>query len=136
MKPEKAVKEYQCCGCINGPYKDCFKKTDYISVSCQKHASGTFNSGIGKIFLGLPKGFNRLGMFKDMEINIFQSLKDWSGYDFLNVPVWKHLDKHGNTIIRGISPRINQPFLHIFLEDYIDKIDCYEITQKDINKID
>lgn len=49
---------------------------------------------------------------------------------------WKHLSKDGHTFVRGLMPRLNEPFLHIFLENCIDKIDCLEITQEDIDNMD
>jgi hypothetical protein len=33
-------------------------------------------------------------------------------------------------------PRKNEPFLHIYLENCLDKIDCLEITEEDINQMD
>jgi hypothetical protein len=98
---------------------------------------------IGAVFLGMPNGFSRLGSFDSMCLSIFPSFeafeKDYStpaihgpsdGYNMWNVPVWKFLDEHGNTIVRGISPRINKPFLHVILENCLDKIDCLEITKE------
>ena len=41
-----------------------------------------------------------------------------------------------HTIVRGLPPRINCPFLHIYLEDCIDKINYLEITDSDIEDMD
>ena len=92
----------------------------------------------------MPKGFNRLGHENEMPLHIFESydsfLKDWkritmlgtesSGYDDWNVPVWKFLDEHGNTLVRGLSPRVNSPFLHVILGDCRDRIPCIKIPKK------
>jgi len=139
-KIKKAVKEYQCSGCINGhdPIKSgCFKPCDTGS-GCGAHFAGTMiMGGIGNVFLGMPKGFNRLGRDKDMHPYIFDDFeKQWGGYNKFNIPVWKHLDKNGNTIVRGLQPRLNTPFIHVLLGDHRDKIDCIEITKDDINKMD
>ena len=120
MTPEDAVKEYQCIGCVGGPYEECFE-IDSDGVGCGKHAPGTMSFPAGKIFLGLPNGFNRLGQYGDMKIKIYTSFSGrfgyfGHGYDEFNVPVWKILDKHKNTIVRGLRPRLNEPFLHIFLD--------------------
>ena len=142
MNAEQAVKEYQCSGCTNGPYEECFS-IDNKSLACKNHTAGTsIFPQYEKIFLGMPKGFNKIGKNSkiDPEIQIFKTFEqkidfNWE-YDFLNIPVWKYLDKFGNTIIRGYSPRINEGFIHIILEDCIDKIDCFEITEKELLKID
>lgn len=139
-KIKKAIKEYQCSGCMNGhdPIKSgCFKPCD-TGCGCGAHFAGTFmTGGIGKLFLGMPKGFNRLGKDEKMHPYIFENFqKDWGEYDKFNVPVWKYLDENGNTIVRGLQPRLNIPFIHIHLSDYRDKIDCMEITIDDINEMD
>jgi len=103
-----------------------------------------FWTTIGKIFLGMPKGFDRMGLIDKMPLHIFESFetfkKEWnrpsingatsSGYDEWNVPVWKFLDERGNTLVRGLSPRVNSPFLHLILEDCRDKISCLEVTKE------
>lgn len=124
----EAVKEYQCPGCVCGVDAECYRKGD--SEACDKHVAGTMISGIGTIFLGMPKGFNRIGHVKNMKIDIFKNVPGGWSYDHLNVPVWKHLDSHGNTFVRGICPRLNNPFIHIFLGNHIDEIDCIDITSK------
>lgn len=130
------VEEYQCPGCVCGSDTSCYK-SDNGSLACTKYVSGTMAFPmVGSFFLGMPKGFNRLGSEDKLKINIFAKLSDGWGYDKFNVPVWKHLDKHGNTLVRGICPRVNNPFLHIFLENCIDEIDCLEITKKDMEQMD
>lgn len=142
IRVKKAIERYQCSGCISGSDTSCFKENEIAGgVGCGKHLSGTTIIGIGKVFLGLPKGFNRLGRLGDMKPIIFNNFKEfsesgWGSYEKFNRPVWKHLDEHGNTLVRGLMPRRNEPFLHIFLENCIDKIDCLEISQEDINEMD
>ena len=132
-----AVLEYQCPGCICGDNISCFVPSlEVDNVACERHSAGTVFMGVGSIFLGMPKGFNRVGPWKDMPIFIYQKFDDSKRYDFLNIATWKYLDKNGNTIVRGLCPRVNQAFLHIFLEDCIEKIHCYEIKQDDLDKID
>lgn len=141
---KNAIKEYQCSGCSVGSDTSCYKKSDN-SIACGNHYSGTAVSSIGKIFLGMPTGFNRLGTELgsklNMSIEIFESVEkakvsDWD-YDMFNIPVWKYLDKNNNTLVRGLSPRTNRPFLHIFLENFaMNEIKCLEITQEQINNMD
>lgn len=130
----KWVKEYQCTGCVNDGDK-CFKKSSW-SIACDAHCSGTIIPGKGRIFLGLLVGFNRLGPWNDMKIRIFEKFSDYSGFDMFNIPVWRYLNRNKHTVIRGLIPRRNEPFLYVFLEDCIDKIDCLEIFDRDIENMD
>jgi hypothetical protein len=137
-KFKDAIEEYQCSGCMKGGDISCFKVNEAGGIGCGNHYAGTMISGIGKIFLGMPKGFNRLGEQSGLVPNIFRSFESSSwGYDNkFNRPVWKHLTKDGHTLVRGLMPRKNEPFLHIYLENCLDKIDCLEITEEDINQMD
>ena len=85
----KEVKKYQCLGCISEG-KGCYECDTDGDISCSKHISGTFTNYAGKIFLGMPKGFNRLGCNRLQRINIFENYSNMKinwGYDKLNVPV-------------------------------------------------
>jgi len=129
-----AIEEYQCPGCVCGYNVECYEKSE--DLACKKHCAGTtIIPVVGRIFLGMPKGFNRLGSIDDMVINIFENVEDGWGFDNLNVPVWKYLDGEGNTLVRGFSPRINKPFLHIYLGDHMKEIDCLDI-KNDLNGMD
>ncbi len=132
-----AVIRYQCPGCVSGDGGSaafCYKKGNY--QECLNHHYGTLSLGIGGIFLGLPKGFSRVGE-NNLNIIILNDLSEWdSGYDKFNIPVWKYLDMYGNTLVRGLSPRINKPFLHIILNDSIKEINCLEITDSDLKEMD
>ena len=134
---KKAIEEYQCSGCISGHNTECFEANENGGCGCGKHYAGTMVlPGIGKIFLGMPKGFNRLGKFVDAKPYIFEKFENGWGYDKFNIPAWKYLNENGHTVVRGLSPRINVPFIHIFLEDYREKIECIEITDADIKEMD
>lgn len=133
-----AIEEYQCSGCVSGSDISCFESNKNGGVGCGKHHAGTIIfPGIGNIFLGLPNGFNRLGKNTEMKPFIFEKYEDseWD-YKKFNIPVWKYLNVNRNTIIRGLQARINTPFLHVFLENCIDKINCLEISQDDVNDMD
>jgi len=82
----------------------------------------------------MPKGFNRIGQYNKMPLQIFEYYKDFD-YNHLNIPVWKYLNENKHTLVRGISPRINKPFLHVILEDCMDKVNCVDIASF-INNID
>lgn len=134
---KNAVENYQCPGCVAGSDIECFKSNKMGGLGCGNHRAGTMATGMGSFFLGMPKGFNRVGMQNELKPNIYKSIEssEWK-YDMWNIPVWRHLNKDGHTIVRGISPRTNWPFLHIFLDDCIDKIDCLEISANDIEEMD
>jgi len=142
-KQKELVEQYQCPGCVNGCDIKCFEKTPYDIDSCKndwscyKHHAGTSLLGRGSLYLGLPIGFNRLGRLNssDMSIQIFNSEASIRS-DKFNIPVWKYLDEHGNTLVRGLSPRINQPFIDIYEGDRRSEIDCLEISSGDIEKMD
>lgn len=137
LKSKNAVENYQCPGCMNGHDVTCFESSDLGGVGCGKHHPATFVSNIGKIILGLPIGFCRVGLHEKLKPLIYDTFEssEWE-YNNFNVPVWKHLDKNGNTIVRGLSPRTNMTFIHIFLHNCIDKINCVEITQSDVDEMD
>ena len=133
----KEVKCYQCPGCMgHGDSNNCFVGSKEKSISCQKHSPGTFASGIGKFFLGMPKGFNRIGDQKEFELEIFKTQKDqeteWA-YNCFNIPAWKHKNEKGHIFIRGYCPRVNKGFVHIILDGDFNSIKAHEI---DIREID
>jgi len=139
----EAIKEYQVPGAVSSFDENNFRQ-DTIGSEWSDHCPGTFVPHVGTFFLGMPKGFNRIGARaensdENLKINIFPDFENFEqkfgGYDKFNVPVWKHTNGKGHTMVRGIRPRINSPFLHIILEDCREKIDCLEITNKDINEM-
>jgi hypothetical protein len=137
-KYKLAIEQYQCPGCISGMDITCFEVNNNGGIGCGKHHAGTMiMHGIGNIFLGMPKGFNRVGEFRTLKPYIYETFEssDWK-YNKFNVPVWKFLTNDGHTLVRGIMPRRNEPFIHIFLENCIEKINCLEITQEEINEMD
>jgi hypothetical protein len=137
----KAAEEYQCPGCVCGSDRECYENVDTFGVQCSKHVCGTtIMPVVGRIFLGLPTGFCRLGTkVENQKLSIFKDMDDlhkgWT-YDKYNVPVWKHLNSSGHMLIRGLSPRTNEPFLHIILDAKLDDINCMEITSADIAEMD
>jgi hypothetical protein len=141
---KKAVETYQCPGCSLGGDTSCYEKSP-LSDGCRKHSAGTSIGTFVKFFLGMPKGFNRPGVSMheehSLKIDIFRSFDEvWDTprepYDKWNIPVWKHLDENGHTLVRGLSPRNNSPFLHVILENCMDRIDCFEVSEQMIDEMD
>lgn len=134
---KESIEEYQCSGCVSGSDVSCFKSNETGGVGCGKHHAGTIGTGIGNFFLGMPIGFNRLGEYRKLKPNIYETFdsSDWK-YNMWNIAVWKHLSKEGHTFVRGMMPRKNEPFIHVYLENCMDKINCLEISQNDIDEMD
>ena len=135
--PKEAVKEYQCSGCMDGPYPDCYKTEAGYGIGCREHVAGTGASYIGRFFPGMPAGFNRLGPYDSMKPIIYEDFDEEEiEFTMWNIPVWKYLDKHCNTLVRGLRPRLNEPFLVVILGNHLDKIDCLEITKDNVEFMD
>lgn len=147
------INTYQCPGCINGDGTDNCNTYEYDDTinCCTGHCPGTTIYPGGTIMLGFPTGFNKVGIFGEVQdiasvvpLQMFLPENDlW--YDHLNIPVWMRLDEHGNTLVRGIHPRLNVPFLHVLIGDRRKEINnsgdvygfkCIELTEDDLNKID
>ena len=136
---KQIIEKYLCPGCFYGSDTECFKNSGKgREIMCSNHCAETIIHPGGKILLGMPNGFNRYGS-NDINITIFMSYEDLPSYPFnyekFNIPVWKHFDGEC-TLVRGLSPRINKPFINIFYGDVRDKINCLEITKEDIENMD
>lgn len=133
----KLIKEYQEPGALNDFDQENYKEQEN-AIGWDGHIAGTYMVPGGKMFLGMPKGFCRTGLYTDMKLMIFENYDQFYAYYDLpyNVPVWKHLDKNGNTLVRGLCPRINTPFLAVIAGDCRDRIECIEITQLQIDEMD
>ena len=139
----EAILEYQVSGCVNDFDENDFKQ-EGVGIEWSDHVAGTLITGIGGIFLGMPKPFSRLGIRPNdpediLKINMFwdfNQLEDKWKYDKFNIPCWKYRNEKRHVFVRGLMPRLNKPFLHIILEDCLDKIDCLEITEKDLEEMD
>lgn len=139
MKFSKEYAEkYQCPGCVNGSDSSCGKhKRSLAHDGCDANYPGTMEAGVGSMFLGLPRGFNRLGVYPDMKIEIYKSdLHIADIFDKFQVPVWK-TKYQGDTLVRGLRPRKNEPFLVVIQgQSKFDTIKCREITEEERAKMD
>lgn len=148
------AKEYMCPGCVCGidPDRcDKYKKnsknlsTATYGPGCVNHVAGTSILGLTGILLGFPKGFCRVpegyqifslsvGAYKNIEYS-FHEQPDVK-YNTFNVPTWKHLDKNGNTLVKGLCPRVNKVFVDVIKGNHLDEINCMEITNDMIEGMD
>ncbi len=68
-KQKQMIEEFQCPGCVAGSDTNCeeFKVEEENKIEeertfkCVNHCPGTRILGLGRIYLGMPKGFNRVG---------------------------------------------------------------------------
>jgi len=143
MKEEirKAVEQYQCTGCVSGSSIECYTKAS-LGCGCENHCAGTLILGIGHVFLGMPKGFDRKGPVQEQRVIIFESIesrnKQWSDADVFTVNVWKYQNVEGDVFIRGYMPRINRPFLQVILgvPDESAIFAVHLITEEDFENMD
>ena len=145
---------YLCPGCMHGPdTKECpnFKsseKGDTYGPVCLNHIAGTslVNAhGVERIMLGFPKGFcknfNQGSTFEkikrdDTEYLFHEEFPEKEFKGIFNIPVWKHLDEHGNTLVKVLSPRINKVGISIYRGNHLNKINCMEITKEQCEDMD
>jgi len=117
MTPEEMISEFLCPGCTNGthPCTECpdYEPNNDYGHNCEKHSPGTFIAGIGAVYLGLPKGFNRVGLDSVKGQKFRGQVRLWTrgtkpDFDHLNVPVWA-MEKDGRTY----SPRVNLTYIDV-----------------------
>lgn len=127
-KKLELIKKFQCCGCTCGSDPETCKNFKLYELPsenilwCSGHSAGTILMGVGKIALGLPKGFNRVGNIancldydkRTTNIRIHpQEEKSSMGYNNLNVPVWA-MEYEGDLFVRCFCPRINFTYVDIY----------------------
>jgi len=84
---KEAVQDYQCPGCMKSSFDICFTENSVIGQGCSSHSPGTFMALAGAIFLGLPKGFNRIGPCEGMIPIIFSKYTKAEEFNMWNIPV-------------------------------------------------
>tara|TARA_Y100000310_G_scaffold56232_1_gene51651 strand:+ start:51068 stop:51547 length:480 start_codon:yes stop_codon:yes gene_type:complete len=121
------IEKFQCPGCTCGcGVEECDNfKFDTVQpdwFKCKGHSAGTMLMPGGKIALGLPKGFNKVGaltnsMMDDdhttnirLHENIETAESIWD--DQLNLPIWA-MEEDGYLFVRTYQPRINMGWIDI-----------------------
>jgi len=121
MKREELVEKFQCPGCVCGSNTRCGKyELSTYGPACKNHVPGTVSWPGGTIYLGLPTGFNKVGMlgttdFDEKSRN--NTIRLWEAgtgpeFDRLNVPVWA-MEQDGFLFIRTYAPRINASYIDV-----------------------
>ncbi len=129
------VEEFQCSGCGVGSDTKCgsYKLDESYGAKCSSHVPGTNLLGKGRIALGLPKGFNRYGLYGKQGAALHEAvdghmtIRLWPDegppYDKFNVPVWR-MYRDGMTFLRVMSPRTNASFVDVIQgREAFDKLD-------------
>lgn len=114
---KKLIENYICSGCMKGCDTECgsFKPRPYYGEGCRNHFPGTGLLGGDKIYLGLPRGMNKVGDFKspdgESRIRIWKkgTNPDW---DAFNIPVWVKQDGE-NLIVKTVCPRLMETYVDI-----------------------
>lgn len=128
---KEMIEEFQCSGCTCGYKTDKCDHFHFVNMNtgcwCSGHSAGTFMSGVGKIALGMPKGFNRVGTIKtgfedekdplrrrSTNIRLVEDpkIKSESKYDEFNVAVWA-MEHEGYLFVRVMCPRINYTYVDV-----------------------
>lgn len=134
----KMIEEFQCSGCVCGssPEQECFKPSETMPkfpfFKCNAHVAGTMSLGTGSFYLGMPKGFTRVGMRSEAAYrrtdepgahsNIRLWLKDTDpGWDRLNVAVWA-MEQDGFLFVRTYAPRINDAYIDVIEGGTLDMV--------------
>jgi hypothetical protein len=121
----KMISDTQCPGCGYGyDARDC-KWFQFVEPTdagrtffrCDKHAPATYHTVMGKLLIGLPRGFCRLGPQWDALLHTENRTQEagfirlWEEdqapeFDKFNIPVWA-LEHKGYLFIRTFMPRVN-----------------------------
>lgn len=125
------IREFQCPGCGCGTYPDegceSYKLAEDGlpgSFRCEGWRPSTFMGGIGRICLGLPKGFTRTGMVEFGErpfcyIRLFEKPENRPEYNRFNIPVWA-MEENGYLLVRCYSPRSNWLFVDVIKDGKVE----------------
>jgi len=127
------VEEFQCPGCINGHGPETCKsyklKEDYLGgnpryFQCENWRPSTFMSGVGRLCLGLPKGFLRTGSVEFGEktpnyLWLYENPENRPQYNRFNIPVWA-MEKDGYLYVRCFCPRSCWVFVDVIKDGKVE----------------
>ena len=139
---KEMIEKFQCPGCTLGGDTDCgtlkFEELGYGMFRCSAHSAGTILMGAGKIALGLPKGFNKVGALsnslthRDFSTNIRLVFNPevFPRFDRINIPVWA-MEEKGYLFIRTYCPRINYGYVDVIKGGKIEELCPDTVNPKD-----
>ena len=117
------ISDFQCLGCMLGSDpSDCesfkFDAEEAPPLNffrCSAHCPGTIFMPGGRIYLGMPKGFNKVGALptegtsNTIRLWLKNNVPVW---DKLNIPVWA-MEHNGFLFVRTYMPRINEGWVDV-----------------------
>jgi hypothetical protein len=123
---EEMVEKFLCPGCVAGSNTKCgkYRRPPEDCNGCGSHVLGTRIMPMpGLIALGMPKGFNRPGFYRDDPdkpdeqphhpyIRLRPKGDEFGGYNRLNVAVWA-LEQDGFLFVRTMMPRLGMMVVDI-----------------------
>lgn len=129
------IREFQCPGCSCGTYPDegcgAYKLEEEKNglgmcgafFRCGGWSPGTFMGGVGRIALGLPKGFTRVGAV-DLQImkhyfRMYEKPEHKPEYDRFNIPVWA-MEQDGYLFVRCVCPRNNWHYIDVIKDGKVE----------------
>ena len=122
------VKDFQCPGCVAGSDTDCgsflLKESEFGGFRCEGHVAGTRISMIGSIYLGLPKGFSRVGKDHSCCSIFLYEKEQFEYYNFCTLPVWA-MEKDGYLFVRCYMPRVNMAVVQVIKGATIEGLSEY-----------
>lgn len=129
MDLDRFVHTYQCLNCVNGDNISC-KMPSIIGVGCSRVMLSDVSPKFYKLPIGGYDNPPRMFLFSS-----FDNGKDisWGEYGKDKTPVYKYLDKYGNTLVKGIIKDSLTPFIDVYPENCLDKINCELITNHYLN---
>lgn len=139
------IEEHQCPGCFNGHSPESCRAYEPVhnegSFRCKNWHPSTFMGRVGRIALGLPKGFCRTGIadFAGKEppvyMRLYTSADKKNSYDKFNVAVWA-MEKNGYLYVRCYCPRVNWTFVDVIKGGKLDLAPGAINVGEFINEID
>lgn len=123
------IMNFQCPGCS----ADCVScsNCDFDDLGngmfrCSNHSAGTIMGGVGKIALGLPKGFNKVGAVGNNLTEFSTNVRlvenpESTQYNFFNMPIWA-MEEDGYLFVRCYCPRINFGYVDVIKGGTIEEV--------------
>jgi hypothetical protein len=122
------IKEFQCAGCVAGSNTECGSFKEHVGSSsgfrCVNHCAGTMIGMVGLIYLGLPKGFCRVGKDqKCCEVWLYEK-NNFDFFNFCTLPIWA-MEEDGYLFIRCYMPRVNMATVQVIKDGKFDELEKY-----------
>lgn len=111
---KQMIERFQCCGCVCGPDTKC-SESDFenkYGFRCRAHVPGTTSVPGGRVYLGLPRGFNKVGEVREknnIRLWLSGSKPEW---DKFNIPVWAMVSDNA-LFVRTFCPRVNISYVDV-----------------------